>query len=93
MGLQGTSPPLRRQGAHCLPLGSLPQLLPLPSSGVWDGWSASPGPPKSDGRTKVAGIMGLLRPLQGLQPGSRNFLGTASCGASPWTLPAVEEAA
>lgn len=93
MGLQGTSPSLRRQGAHCLPLGSLPQLLPLPSSGIWDGWSASPGPPKSDGRTKVAGIMGLLRPLQGLQPGSRNFLGTASCGASPWTLPAVEEAA
>lgn len=36
--------------------------------------------------------MGLLRPLQGHQPESRNFLGTASCRASPWTFPTVEEA-
>lgn len=37
--------------------------------------------------------MGVLKPLQGLQPQARNFLGTASCGASPWNLPAVEDAA
>lgn len=37
--------------------------------------------------------MGLLKPLQGLQPTSRNSPGTASCGASSWTLPAMEEAA
>lgn len=37
--------------------------------------------------------MGLLRPLQGLQPEPKNFLGTTSCGASPWILPAVGEAA
>ncbi|XP_045418755.1 protein O-mannosyl-transferase 2 isoform X4 [Lemur catta] len=73
--------------------GNCLQLLPLPPSGLRDGRPPSPGPRKSDGRTKVAGIMGLLKPLQGLQPTSRNSPGTASCGASSWTLPAMEEAA
>lgn len=55
-----------------LPLGSLSQLPPLPPSRLRDGWPPSPGPPKSDGRTEVAGIMGLLKPLQGpsLSPGT-----------------------
>ncbi|XP_005212257.3 protein O-mannosyl-transferase 2 isoform X2 [Bos taurus] len=48
--------------------------------------SPGPGPPKSDGRAQVAGIVGLLRPLRGLQPETRTFVGTASCGASPRTL-------
>ena len=68
------------------PPGSPPQLLPLPPSGLRDGRSPGPGPPKSDGRAQVAGIMGLLRPLQGLQPETRTFVGTASCEASPQTF-------
>lgn len=74
-------------------LGSPLQLLPLPPSGLRDGRSPGPGPPKSDGRAQVAGIVGLLRPLRGLQPETRTFVGTASCEASPRTLPAVEEVA
>lgn len=73
--------------------GSPLQLLPLPPSGLRDGRSPGPGPPKSDGRAQVAGIMGLLRPLRGLQPETRTFVRTASCEASPQTFLAVEEAA
>lgn len=74
------------KGCQLLPLDSLSQLLPLPPPRLWDGWPPGPGPPKSDGRTKVAGIMGLLKPLQGLSlsPGTS---GASSCGAGPWTLP------
>uniref|UniRef100_A0A804HIT3 Dolichyl-phosphate-mannose--protein mannosyltransferase n=1 Tax=Homo sapiens TaxID=9606 RepID=A0A804HIT3_HUMAN len=65
--------------------GNCLQLLPLPPSGLRDGWSPGPGPPKSNGRTKVAGLMGLLRPLQRFQPGSRNFPGEPA-GKQYWTI-------
>ncbi|EHB04791.1 Protein O-mannosyl-transferase 2 [Heterocephalus glaber] len=49
------------------------------------------GSQKSNGRTKVAGIVGVLRALQGRLSGSRNFLGAASSGTSPRTLLAAGE--
>ncbi|XP_035117048.1 protein O-mannosyl-transferase 2 isoform X2 [Callithrix jacchus] len=72
------------------PPGHRLQLLPLPPSGLWDGWSPGPGPTKSYGRTKVARLMGILRPLQRFQPGSRNFPGEPA-GTQYWTLPAVRK--
>ncbi|XP_032143638.1 protein O-mannosyl-transferase 2 isoform X2 [Sapajus apella] len=72
------------------PPGHRLQLLPLPPSGLRDGWSPGPGPPKSYGRTKVARLMGILRPLQRFQPGSRNFP-EEPAGTQYWTLPAVRK--
>lgn len=84
-GMEFKAPQLRHWGCQLPPTGSLSQLLPLPPSGLWDGWSPGPGPPKSNGRTKVAGLMGLLRPLQRFQPGSRNFPGEPA-GKQYWTI-------
>lgn len=67
------------------------QLLPLPPPGLRDGWSPGPGTGESNGRTKVAGIMGILRPLPGPQPGSRYYPGTPSYEARSWTFPASGE--
>ncbi|XP_066129270.1 protein O-mannosyl-transferase 2 isoform X3 [Saccopteryx bilineata] len=53
-------------GGHPEPApGDCLQLPPLPPPGLRYGRPPSPGPPQSDGRTQVAGIMGLLKALQG----------------------------